>query len=250
MSMLTPPGLKGKQYRVTGTTYPRLARPNTRRRRIVQSVTGVVVLAVLGWGTFQLVDVFGGGHKKTAAAGCTRTTTAAGVAGSADKASGAASGSASAAPSGSASAAPSGSAAAAAPAVAAFAALVPGAVPKPAAVTVNVYNATNRAGLAGQTAAELKKRGFAIGKIGNAPAALENKVPGSAQVTGGKAGAAMMTLLGTEVTGSHPVTDKRNDTTVDLVLGNGFSTLATPAQAAKAVALASRPSPSAAAAHC
>jgi hypothetical protein len=242
MSMLTPPGLKGKQYRVTGTTYPRLARPNTRRRRIVQSVTGVVVLAVLGWGTFQLVDVFGGGHKKTAAAGCTRTTTAAGVAGSADKASGAASGSASAAP--------SGSAAAAAPAVAAFAALVPGAVPKPAAVTVNVYNATNRAGLAGQTAAELKKRGFAIGKIGNAPAALENKVPGSAQVTGGKAGATMMTLLGTEVTGSHPVTDKRNDTTVDLVLGNGFSALATPAQAAKAVALASRPSPSAAAAHC
>ena len=243
MSMLTPPGLKGKQYRVTGTTYPRLARPNTRRRRIVQSVTGVVVLAVLGWGTFQLVDVFGGGHKKTAAAGCTRTTTAAGVAGSADKASGAASGSASAAPSGSGSAA-------AAPAAAAFAALVPGAVPKPAAVTVNVYNATNRAGLAGQTAAELKKRGFTIGKIGNAPAALENKVPGSAQVTGGKAGAAMMTLLGTEVTGSHPVTDKRNDTTVDLVLGNGFSALATPAQAAKAVALASRPSPSAAAAHC
>lgn len=238
MSMLTPPGLKGKQYRVTGTTYPRLARPNTRRRRIVQSVTGVVVLAVLGWGTFQLVDVFGG-HKKTAAAGCTRTTTAAGTAGSADKASGATS------------AAPSGSApVSASPAVAAFAALVPGAVPKPAAVTVNVYNATNRAGLAGQTAAELKKRGFTIGKIGNAPAALQNKIPGSAQVSGGKAGAAMMTLLGTEVTGSHPVTDKRNDTTVDLVLGNGFSALATPAQAAKAVTLASRPSPSPSAAHC
>lgn len=243
MSMLTPPGLKGKQYRITGTTYPRLARPNTRRRRILQSVSGVVVLAVLGWGTVQLVDVFGGGHKKTAAAGCTRTTTAAGAAagtaGSADKASGAAS------------AAPSGSApASASPVAAAFAALVPGAVPKPAAVTVNVYNATNRAGLAGQTAAELKKRGFTIGKIGNAPAALENKVPGSAQVTGGKAGAAMMTLLGTEVSGSHPVTDKRNDTTVDLVLGNGFSALATPAQAAQAVALASRPTPSATAAHC
>nr|WP_051725264.1 LytR C-terminal domain-containing protein [Streptacidiphilus jeojiense] len=244
MSMLTPPGLKGKQYRITGTTYPRLARPNTRRRRIVQSVTGVVVLAVLGWGTFQLVDVFGGGHKKTAAAGCTRTTTAAGsaggtAAGSADKASGAAS------------AAPSGSApVSAAPVAAAFAVLVPGAIPKPAAVTVNVYNATNRPGLAGQTAAELKKRGFTIGKIGNAPAALENKVPGSAQITGGKAGAAMMTVLGTEVTGSHPVTDKRNDTTVDLVLGNGFSALATPAQAAKAVTLASRPSPSASAAHC
>lgn len=241
MSMLTPPGLKGKQYRITGTTYPRLARPNTRRRRIVQSVSGVVVLAVLGWGTFQLVDVFGG-HKKTAAAGCTRTVTAAGTAGSADKASGAATGSASAAS--------SGSAAAAAPAAAAFAALVPGAVPKPAAVTVNVYNATDRAGLAGQTATELKKRGFTIGKIGNAPDALKNKVPGSAQVTGGKAGAAMMTLLGTEVSGAHPVTDKRNDTTVDLVLGNGFSALATPAQAAKAVSLASRPTPSPTPAHC
>jgi hypothetical protein len=243
VSMLTPPGLKGKQYRVTGTTYPRLARPNTRRRRIMQSVTGVVVLAVLGFGAFQLVDVFGGGHKKAGAAGCTRTST---VAGSADKASGAAS----PAPSGSGhpTAAP-GSPSAAAP-VAAFAALVPGAVPKPAAVTVNVYNATDRVGLAGQTAAALKKRGFTIGKIGNAPAPLQNKVAGSAQITGGKAGAAMMTVLGTEVSGAHPVTDTRNDTTVDLVLGNGFSALATPAQAAQAVALASRPSPSATAAHC
>lgn len=51
-------------------------------------------------------------------------------------------------------------------------------LPKPAKITVNVYNATPRSGLAKKAADELKKRGFAIGKVGNAPAAYDKKVPG------------------------------------------------------------------------
>lgn len=47
---------------------------------------------------------------------------------------------------------------------------------------MNVYNATAKSGLAGRTAEELKKRGFTIGKVGNAPAELDKKVPGTAQV--------------------------------------------------------------------
>src|SRR4051794_25655279 len=45
------------------------------------------------------------------------------------------------------------------------------ALPKPGQIRVNVYNATPRGGLAKSTADELKKRGFLIGKVGNAPAA-------------------------------------------------------------------------------
>ncbi|MFC1410877.1 LytR C-terminal domain-containing protein [Streptacidiphilus sp. N1-12] len=238
--MLTPPGLKGKQYRVTGTAYPRLARPNHRRRLILLAITGVTVLAVLGWGTSQLLDVFGG-KKSTAAAGCGTKVAAHGDS----------------VPSGAASASPSaGSSAAAGTKAGAGAGASAGAgaalavVPKPTGITVNVYNATDRAGLAGQTAAELKKRGFTIGKIGNAPTALQHKVLGTAQVTGNSAAAKLMTVVGTEVTGAKPVTDLRKDTTVDLILGNGFTTLATPAQAAQALALATRPTATPSPAHC
>lgn len=52
------------------------------------------------------------------------------------------------------------------------------ALPKPAKITVNVYNATPRSGLAKKAADELKKRGFTIGKVGNAPAAYDKKVAG------------------------------------------------------------------------
>lgn len=248
MSMLTPPGLKGKQYRITGTTYPRLSRPNHRRRRITFAITGVLVLAVLGWGTIQLVGIFDGSDKKTAADGCPRTGPSAVRAVGTDAR--ALSGDSKASPNASGHAAVPGvaSATAAAPAPT-FAAIPPGHAPLASTITVNVYNATNRTGLASQTAAVLKQRGFVIGKIGNAPAPLQNKVPGAAQITGAGTSAAMMTMVGAEVAGARPVVDTRKDTTVDLVIGNGFSALVTPAQAAKAVALASRPVP-APSTHC
>jgi hypothetical protein len=232
VSMLTPPGLKGKQYRITGTAYPRLARPNRRRRYTVLGVIGVTVLAVLGWGSVQLFGVFGGGKADAAALAC----------GAKSKAT--------AAPSASGTGAPGASASAAA-AVVTFAPLAAGHVPKPNAITVNIYNATDRAGLAGQTAALLKKRGFIIGKIGNAPAALQHKVLGTAQVTGNSAAAARMTVVGSEVVGAKPTTDLRKDASVDLVLGNGFSgALTTAVQEAQTVALAAKPSAAPSPGHC
>lgn len=224
MSMLTPPGLKGKQYRITGTAYPRMRRPHPRRRYLLLAVTGVTVLTVFGWGLFQLTDVFGGRGRATAQAAACGPTAAPSTGPSA----------------GASGAVPS----AAATKAAAFAALtaVP---PKPGTITVNVYNATDRAGLAGATAAQLKLRGFVIGKIGNAPAPLLHKVAGTADVVGNSAAAPLMTVLGAEVTGAVPVTDLRKDGTVDLVLGTGFGSLAAPAGVAQTLALAAKPVPTA-----
>ncbi|KJY47460.1 membrane protein, partial [Streptomyces sp. NRRL S-444] len=59
----------GGKYRVTGAAYPRMSRPR-RRRRIVLTLLGAVVgLALLGYGTLQLMNVFRGGSSKPVAAG-------------------------------------------------------------------------------------------------------------------------------------------------------------------------------------
>ncbi|WP_152627349.1 LytR C-terminal domain-containing protein [Streptacidiphilus melanogenes] len=240
--MLTPPGLKGKQYRISGKAYPRLARPGQKRRRVFQVIGAVVALALIGWGTVQLVTVFGSKKKPTAAADghCVRPATAR-AAGDAAKPSASPDASASAsgpAASGSASA---GASASAAPSLMAL----PAGVPQPSTFTVNVYNATNHAGLAGQTAKLLAQRGFKIGKVANAPAPLEGKVTGTAQVMGANASKAAMQLVGSEVSGASTAMDTRTDGTVDLVIGNGFTALQSPAQAAQALTLAVNPSPTA-----
>ncbi|WP_063775062.1 LytR C-terminal domain-containing protein [Streptacidiphilus anmyonensis] len=250
--MLTPPGLKGKQYRISGKAYPRLARPGQKRRRVFQVIGAVVALALIGWGTVQLVTVFGSKKKPTAAADghCVRPATAK-AAGDAAKPSANPDASASASASGpaaSGSAAPSASASAAASAAASLMAL-PAGVPQPSTFTVNVYNATSHAGLAGATAKLLAQRGFKIGKVANAPAQLEGKVTGTAQVMGANASKAAMQLVGSEVSGAGTTTDTRTDGSVDLVIGNGFTALQSPAQAAQALSLAVNPSPSAGA-HC
>ncbi|WP_322987313.1 LytR C-terminal domain-containing protein [Phaeacidiphilus oryzae] len=222
--MLTPPGMQGKQYRITGNAYPRLHRPN-KRRKLLAVVAAVVVAGVLGWGTVQLIGVFGGKPTANAAVGC---------AGNGRAAARAATASAADAASASASAAPQAG------------------LPAPSAITVNVLNSTNRPGLAAQTAAQLKQRGFKIGKIGNAPAALENKVTGSAQVIGGPSSDQVATVVGTEVPGAKATTDSRTDAAVDLVIGTGFKALATPQQASAALAAAAHPHPAASASpsHC
>lgn len=204
MSMLTPPGLKGKQYRVTGNSYPHLVPPNKRRRRIVGLVAAMLAMAVIGWGAVQLTDIFGTKSGKAAAACASASASARAEAEKAARA---------------------------------------GAVPKPHTVTVNVYNATTKSGLAGRTADELKKRGFTIGKVGNAPAALDKKVKESAELMGGPAASKALTLLGSHVAGAKTVPDTRAGGSVDFVIGNAFTTLRTPAQAAQALAVATKPSP-------
>ncbi|KIQ62905.1 hypothetical protein TR51_28865 [Kitasatospora griseola] len=222
MSMLTPRGLKGKQYRVTGNSYPRLGRPPRRGRKVVMAVGGVLALGLVSVGGIQLYDVFTGKNKHGAAQAC---------------ASPGATGKPLAAPEGSPSAAPG---------------AVPGntAVPQPATVTVNVYNATDKSGLAARTADELKKRGFQVGQVGNAPSALDRKVTGTAQVLSGPGGLGAATLLVSQVASATSTEDARTDATVDLVIGDAFTALADPNQAAAALAELTKPSPSPEPGHC
>ncbi|MFE7526223.1 LytR C-terminal domain-containing protein [Kitasatospora sp. NPDC057542] len=215
--MLTPQGLKGKQYRVTGNTYPRLGRPPKKSRKVIGVLAGLLALALIALGGLQLYDIFSGRNKNASAQACATQ-----------------SGKPLAAPS------PGAPGDSGSPAAAQG---DPHAVPQPAAVTVNVYNATSKAGLAGRTAEELKKRGFVIGKVGNAPAELDKKVPGTAQVIAGPAGAGAGTLVGSQIAGAAVTADARTDGSVDFVIGDSYNALLDETQAAAALALATKPSP-------
>lgn len=205
MSMLTPPGMGGK-YRITGAKYPRMRRTRGRRRIVLAVVASVVAVGLIGWGTLQLIDVFTGGSKATAAgsrSGC------------ADRNSG-----------------PS----AKPPA--------PKALPKPGQIKVNVFNATPRGGLAKDVAAELKKRGFAIGKVDNATKEYDKKVKGTGILLGAKSATdTALPVLGTQLAGTENRTDARKGGEVDLILGTKFKDLAKKEDADKALAVLAEPKP-------
>ncbi|MCX5124128.1 LytR C-terminal domain-containing protein [Streptomyces sp. NBC_00347] len=213
MSMLTPPGMGGK-YKVTGAAYPRMTRPR-RRRRIVLVVLGSIIgLALIAYGAVQLIDVFGGDadKRKTAAAAkdCATPPAKAGSAASAASAS-------------------------AAPQVV---------LPPPGGITVNVYNATPRAGLAKAVGDELKARGFVIGKVGNAPADFDKKVPGAGILVGSpQTDKAAFSVLGTNLAGATQQTDARETADIDLILGDAFKELTPKADADKALAVLANPQP-------
>ncbi|WP_370413919.1 LytR C-terminal domain-containing protein [Streptomyces fradiae] len=212
MSMLTPPGMGGK-YRITGDVYPRMRRPHRRRRIVLGAAAAVLVLGAAGWGTLQLVDVFSGGDEKT--------TNAAGK--QAD---------CKAAPKAKPTPTPGSRTAGGAP------------LPKPAQITVNVYNATPRAGLAKTTADELKKRGFVIGKVGNAPVAYDKKVPGSALLLGSPgATKGAFSVVGTQLKAATTKVDARTTADVDLIIGTAFKTLDPKAAADAALVALNKPKP-------
>ncbi|WP_133890057.1 LytR C-terminal domain-containing protein [Streptomyces sp. BK208] len=198
----------GGQYKITGGKYPRM-RPARRRGRLAfVGVACVTVLAVLGWGTLQLIDVFTGGDKASAAgaAGCVTTARAS-----------------------------------ASPAAAVL--------PKPGQITVNVLNATTRSGLAQKTADELKKRGFRVGDVSNAPKEYDKKVEGTGLLLGPDAALkSSLTVLGTQLSGAERRTDAaRKGAALDLIIGNGFKGLTKRADADTALAelAAPRPAPAA-----
>ncbi|MEV6793878.1 LytR C-terminal domain-containing protein [Streptomyces sp. NPDC051320] len=194
----------GGKYRITGDTYPRMRRPRRRGRIIFGVLAAVVALGLVGWGSLQLIDVFTGGSDKASAAGQN-----------------------------------CGSSASPAPRKA-----PPGALPKPAKIKINVYNATPRGGLARSTADALKKRGFAVGKVGNAPPAYDKKVKGSGLLIGAaKTSRGAFAVLGTQVTGAQQKTDTRKTQDVDLIIGSAFTSLATPQDAAKAMTVLTHPAP-------
>ncbi|MHB9860262.1 LytR C-terminal domain-containing protein [Streptomyces sp. YIM S03343] len=196
----------GGQYRITGDKYPRMRRPRRRGRLVFMVVAGVTVLGVLGWGTLQLIDVFTGGGNSASAAGTKADCT--------KKAS------------------PS--------------ATVATNLPKPGQITVNVFNATARTGLAKGTADELKKRGFKIGDVGNASKEYDKKVHGSAVLLGRLSSLkTTLPVLSTQLGGAQLRTDARKGGDVDLIIGDGFKTLDKTDTATKALTALTAPQPTA-----
>ncbi|GAA0386973.1 LytR C-terminal domain-containing protein [Streptomyces luteireticuli] len=195
MSMLTPPGMGGK-YRVTGRRFPHMRRPRSPRRIALAAVAAVAVLGLGGWGTLQLVDAFSGGGGSPQAA---RKNGDCGRAAHDDHTDARAAGHA----------APREQ------------------LPRPADITVNVYNATPRSGLAKTTADELKQRGFRIGKVGNAPAPYDKNVNGTALLLGAPDDTdTAMRVLQEQVEGAEVKADVRKSEEIDLIIGAGFKELA------------------------
>ncbi|MFF1377635.1 LytR C-terminal domain-containing protein [Streptomyces sp. NPDC058308] len=199
----------GGEYRITGDKYPRMRRPDGRRRIVLAVIASAAVVGLIGWGTLQLIDVFTGGHKASAAGAAT---------GDCDRRTAASS------------------------ARVPDSAAQPKPLPRPGQITVNVFNATPRGGLAKSTADELKKRGFAIGKVGNATKEFDKKVKGTGILLGARAAAdTALPVLGTQLAGAERKSDGRKGDEVDLVIGTRFKNLAKKEDADKALAALAKP---------
>ena len=218
MSMLTPPGMGGK-YRIKGDRYPRMRRPRGRRRLVLGTVAGLAAAGLLGWGTLQLVDVFSGDGTPASASDSDSRACATPAA------------------------AKNGAPSSASPP------LKGATAPKPKSITVNVLNATERSGLAQSTADELEKRGFKVGKVGNAPASLDKKVKaeGVLLAAPGAENTTRLEVLGTQLEGADTKYDDRDGDEVDLVLGDGFKKLTPQKDAKDALAALSGTGPAASA---
>lgn len=120
--------------------------------------------------------------------------------------------------------------------------VTPGAgLPSAAQVTTNVYNATDRAGLAAGTAEALQVRGFVIGNIDNDP--LSKTITGVAEIRHGPSGESAARLMAFYLPGAELVDDGRKDATIDTVLGAAFTEVAPQSEVDAALAAPS-PSPS------
>lgn len=120
-------------------------------------------------------------------------------------------------------------------------------VATPGNTTVNVLNATSKNGLAARTASELRRRGFQVGEVKNDQSGRKVAAAEVRFGPSGKGHAALVVPLGGK--GTKQVADKRKGTTVDLVLGNSFATLApAPTSTGKPMCPAPSSSPSASAA--
>jgi hypothetical protein len=97
-------------------------------------------------------------------------------------------------------------------------------------IQVRVYNATAREGLARKVAGQLIGRGYAIVGTDNDPLAGIRPVEGSAEVRYGPAGAKQAAQVRRQVPGAALYKDARQGSVVDLVLGEKFRRLATPAE--------------------
>ncbi|MSS00260.1 LytR family transcriptional regulator [Arthrobacter sp. BL-252-APC-1A] len=102
----------------------------------------------------------------------------------------------------------------------------------PESVTVNVYNTTATPGLAGQVAEALKTRGFAIGVVGNSTVNREGM---TAIILSGPEGEPGAFTIQQQIPDTQYIQDDREDASVDVVLGSGYSDLI-PLETAQAAA--------------
>lgn len=93
----------------------------------------------------------------------------------------------------------------------------------PKDVEVNVYNATNRAGLAAQVAKGLRERGFAVKTVANDPKRAE--LTGRGELRYGDQGKSGAELVDNTVGTFARKVDERTRTSVDVVLGPQFDGL-------------------------
>jgi hypothetical protein len=109
-------------------------------------------------------------------------------------------------------------------------------LPAPSAVTVTVLNGAGRDQLATRTSNQLKSRGFKVGTPGTTSA-----LSGVAEIRYGTTGKPAATLLSYYLPGAKLVAASRRDAKLELVLGSGFTSLASDASVKQAVAKARKP---------
>ncbi len=116
------------------------------------------------------------------------------------------------------------------------------AIPEPKALTVNVYNDTDEAGLARKIADQLESRGFKIKKVGNDPD--PDPVKGTAELRFGPKGLGGAHLLTAYFINADLLPDpERKDGIIDIVLGQQFQQVASPSEVNDALRTIGDPSP-------
>ena len=105
---------------------------------------------------------------------------------------------------------------------------LPPALP-PSEVTVNVFNASGRMGLAAEVASELRARGFVVAAVSNDP--LTRTVEGAAELRHSTPGHAAARTVAAQVQGATVAPDQRTDASVDLVMGTAYLGMVTPQEA-------------------
>ncbi len=97
---------------------------------------------------------------------------------------------------------------------------VPTDAPPPEEISINVYNGTDRNGLASQVAREMRELGYVILDVANDP--LSRSVTGVAEVRAANADDLAVQLIMSQFPGAVFVPDERKDDVIDVVLGEQF----------------------------